>query len=359
MAYARAELGVLMQIQRQRDQLVSQRNAAADVIFGVAQAVTSSAQITSLLGDVQDKVTEVQVSEVFEDIVKSAGSLEGFRVTLTRNYTDVVTETVNKSQALVSGFQSVIDRTRAFIDNLVELRKLGLDPFLFQQLVDAGAEAGGATAKALVEGGIETVNEVNALQAELESLGVQLGEETYEVTKDSGEQFVSGIVDGLNSEIDDLAMTAADIASAFNEVFTAAMQVGLKDAFDTILEQLRAEFVALMNELKAQIATLQAQLESAQAGKDVQTGKAIMVEGVPVYEGSSSIGPGNIGELPQSEQDFIRENFPELFGNTAAMNSGNNRGGTTINVNVNTNNRAGGVAAAEEVVNSLKTWKTA
>jgi len=247
--YARAEFQVLLKLQQQRDELLQKRNAAADVIFGVAQAITSAGNLTNLLSDVQDKVTEVQVSEVFEDIVKSADGLNGFKVTLERNYTEVVTDTVNKSQALVQGFQAVIDRTRNFIDNLKELRKLGLDPFLFNQLVDAGAEAGGATAKALVEGGADTVNEVNSLQRELEAMGVELGEETYAVTKNSGERFVSGIIDGMDAELQKLEEAAVSMATGFSQAFSEALNSSLDIAFDGLLDGIRNEFEALMAEL--------------------------------------------------------------------------------------------------------------
>jgi len=126
--YARAELNALAGLQRQRDELLGQRNAAADSIFSIAKAVTSAGNITSLLKDVQDEVKEVQVKELFEDVVESADGLNGFKVTLERNYTDVITNTVSKSKALVNGFQDVIDRTRAFIDNLKLLLRVAQKP---------------------------------------------------------------------------------------------------------------------------------------------------------------------------------------------------------------------------------------
>jgi len=285
---------------------------------------------------VQDEVKEVQVSELFEDIVESADGLNGFKVTLERNYTDVITNTVSKSQALVSGFQDVIDRTRAFIDNLKLLREMGLDPFLFNQLVQAGAEAGGATAQALVEGGADTVNEVNSLQGELEAMGVELGEQTYEVTKNSGEQFVSGIIDGMDAELERLGEMAITMATGFTQTFELSFKAGMENAFKGIMDGIRSEFQILIDALNAELEALLAKIaakeaEAAQASADagladrVASGESIIVEGKEVQEGSSSIGPGNIGDLPQSEQDFIREAFPELFPSSS---------GASANVNV-------------------------
>ena len=361
-AYARAELGVLMQIQRQRDQLLAQRNAAADVIFGVAQAVASSSQITNLLSDVQEKAKEVQVSEVFEDIVKTAGSLEGFRVTLTRNYTEVIEDTINKSESLVNGFQNVINRTRTFIDNLIELRKLGLDPFLFQQLVEAGAEAGGATAAALVEGGIETVNEVNSLQAELESLGVELGEQTYEVTKNSGQQFVSGIIDGLDSEIENLQQKAIDIAVAFSATFGSSMEQALETAFDAVAAMITARFDALMAELQKKLDEMKRMMEVEQGytdpvtvtspdGTHVSTAVFDPITGELLRSYTAPVGSGLIGN------GLVN---PDYFADYPASGMMGTGSGTQMinNITVNANNRAGGAAAGQEVVNALKTYQS-
>ena len=67
------------------------------------------------------------------------------------------------------------------------------------QCVEAGVEAGGATAQALVEGGADTINEVNGLFAELDALGQELGENTAQVMYGQGENFVDGIVNGPGS----------------------------------------------------------------------------------------------------------------------------------------------------------------
>ena len=351
-AYARDEFDELLNIQRQRDQLLAQRDAAADVIFGVAGAIAASANLTSLLGDVEDKVTEIDVSEVFEDIVQTAGSLEGFKVTLTRNFIDVVTETVNASKQLTSNFQQVIDRTRLFIDNLEMLREMSLDPFLFNQLVEAGAEAGGATAQALVEGGADTIAEVNRLQTELEAMGVELGEMTYEVTKDSGKQFVSGIVDGMNSELEELQQTAVDMAVLLSETLADAMEQAMNTAFQSILATIRAEFEALMTELRRmeELARGYTSPETkftadkthvSTAVFDPVTGELLRSYTAPV--GSELIQDGMVNS------DYFTD-YPS-FGMMSANATVNNE----YNLNITTQ-QGNGAGMGAEVVNALKTW---
>ena len=249
-AFAREEMALLIKHQRDRDELLAKRDAAAETIFGVAESVAASASMLSLLSDVKDKTEEIEITEVLDGVVKSADGLKDFKATLTRNFTDVVTETVDKTKALTAGFQSVIDRTRLFIDNLNTLRELGLDPFLFNQLVEAGAEAGGATAQALVDGGSATVDEINKLQGELNDMGVELGELTYDVMKDQGALFVSGIVDGLNEQLAALEVEAVSMANTFADAFEAAFNKAI-DAME-------------LNQIQV------AQAEAAQAIKEVQ-----------------------------------------------------------------------------------------
>jgi hypothetical protein len=103
---------------------------------------------------------------------------------------------------------------------------------LFNQLVEAGVEAGGETARALVEGGSDTVTEVNSLFAELDSLGKELGENTAVVMYGQGENFVNGIVAGLEAQAGELEISAQSIAEAFTTTFEQVLIDGINAAID-------------------------------------------------------------------------------------------------------------------------------
>jgi hypothetical protein len=103
---------------------------------------------------------------------------------------------------------------------------------LFNQLVEAGVEAGGETAKALVEGGSETVNEINSLFTELDALGMELGENTAQVMYGQGENFVDGIVEGLTAQAGELEISAKSIAEAFTVAFEEVLIRGINQAID-------------------------------------------------------------------------------------------------------------------------------
>jgi len=174
-------------------------------------------------------------------------------------------------------------------------------------------------------------------------MGVELGEQTYEVTKNSGEQFVSGIIDGMDAELERLGEKAIEAANGFTEAFELSFKAGMDTAFDGIIEGIRLEFKILIDELNRELKDLLAQIaateaEAKQAAKDaglasrVASGESIIVDGVEVQEGSSSINAGNIGDLPSSEQAFLREAFPDMFPSTSGS-------GQTVNVyNVNASN---------------------
>jgi len=286
---------------------------------------------------------------VFEDIVKSADNLNGFKVTLERNFTEVITNTVSKSKALVDGFQAVIDRTRQFIDNLNTLRELGLDPFLFNQLVEAGAEAGGATAQALVDGGSATVNEVNQLQTELESMGVELGEQTYEVTKNTGEQFVSGIIDGMDAELENLAESAKDAADIFTETFAMMFDVGMNAAFEQITDTIRSEFRAMISELEAELREVQDRHDRlAGVGEYFVPPADTVYPGDPGYNNPEFLGL----DLPQAELDFLQgAGFFDASPET--MSTSTNVQQTTNNITITANSPLDAQEAGKNVVNAL------
>lgn len=69
-----------------------------------------------------------------------------------------------------------------------------------QQLIDAGVEGGLATAEALISGGDAAIAEANRLQAQLDRIGSQLGNQTAGLFHDAGIKAAAGLVRGLTAE---------------------------------------------------------------------------------------------------------------------------------------------------------------
>jgi len=230
--YARDEFQVLRQIERQRDEIIGRRNAAEALINSVQSSIQSGARLVGILDKVNTKAEGVDVVEFATRTVSAGTSLKEFRTALLYNFVEPIEKAKSRADELVSGYRAVVERTREFVENLKALRALGLDPMLFNQLVEAGVEAGGETARALVEGGSETVNEVNSLFSELDALGMELGENTAQVMYGQGENFVNGIVEGLEDQAGELEISARSIAEAFTTTFEQVLVDGINAAID-------------------------------------------------------------------------------------------------------------------------------
>ena len=228
--YARDEIAVLRDIERQRDEIIARRDAAMQLIDSVGESIRASAKITDILRDIDTETERIDVVEFARKTVMAGDELREFSTALIKNFTEPIEDARSKADLLVDGFRGVIDRTRAFVEDLKALRALGLDPMLFNQLVESGVEAGSETARALVEGGSDTVNEVNNLFRELDELGMELGENTAQVMYGQGELFVDGIVAGLESQAAELESTANALADAFTTSFEEVLIAGIERA---------------------------------------------------------------------------------------------------------------------------------
>ena len=230
LSYSRAELAVLQQIQRQRDDLARRRDLAQALINDTRAAIIASGNIANLLSNASDAAERVDMTKVIQDTVRAGKRLTEFRTTIIRNFVEPIAEVKSKTRDLLDAYKDVVNVTRTFVDNMKRLRAMGLDETLFAQLVEAGADAGGATAQALVDGGQDAVNELNGLFGELDQLGGELGEQTAQVMYGEGENFVNGIIDGLNSQLENLENTARSLAEAFVNTFSSILTAGIEAA---------------------------------------------------------------------------------------------------------------------------------
>jgi hypothetical protein len=211
--YAASERKTLQSIAKQRDVLAGKIDVARTITAGV----TGLLSITNLLETSSRSVTETVRSIV-----------GGIDVAVTKTF-DVV-----ESGGLVDNFQKLVDKTKAFAKNLVALKKLGLNKQLFAQLVQAGADAGGATAEAIVAGGSDTISALNSLYNELALSAGDIAANATDTLYEVGQQVVSnGFIEGLLSQESDLQKAAQTLADAFASTFTTQLQL----AVDAVLPQ--------------------------------------------------------------------------------------------------------------------------
>lgn len=203
--YVATERVALEAIARQRDELATKRSLVEALIGDVKTAVLGYANITSML--------ETQTKTVEQTVTRMVG---GLSIATKRTIEEVVS-----GNGLVGNLKDVVTRTKAFALQLKQLRELGLDQNLYKQIVDAGIEAGSATAAEIIKGGASTVGELNSLFKELGDVGTQIAEDTAVVMYNNGVTVAGGLVAGLKSQEAALVAAAQALANAFNNTYNS------------------------------------------------------------------------------------------------------------------------------------------
>jgi hypothetical protein len=211
-AYAKSEQGTIQEIMRQRDVLVGKRSAAKALMDDIKSTIVGMGDVTQLLAQ--------NTTDVTQTITKMVGNVQ---VATSK----VIKGVTGGSAGLVASFTETLAKTKAFAQQLKDLRALGLDSNIYQQIVMAGVDAGGATAKAILEGGSGTVAELNGLFTELSDAGAAIAEEAAQVMYGSGIDLVDGLINGLISKEQLLVDKATEMARNFSDAFNAEVAKSL------------------------------------------------------------------------------------------------------------------------------------
>ena len=204
-AYAAKEQQTLQAIARQRDAL----SKKIDIAKAISAGILNTANITGML-DTQTRT----VTESFTTMVN------GIKVVATRSFEEIT------QGGLVDNFKKVIEKTKAYAKNLIELKRLGLNGQLFKQIVDAGVEGGADAAAAIADGGQATVTELNSLFGELNQLGANIAETSTDIMYAAGEDVMNSFIQSLLDQDAALEATAITLADKFAQAFRSRL-VGL------------------------------------------------------------------------------------------------------------------------------------
>jgi hypothetical protein len=206
--YARSEQVTIQNLMRQRDELSDRRGMAKALMDDIKSTIMGMGNVTELLAK--------NTTDVTETITKMVGNVQ---VATSK----VIKGVTGGSAGLVASFTETLAKTKAFAEQLKNLRALGLDKNIYQQIVSAGVDAGGATAKAILEGGAGTVGELNSLFMELDSVGSSIAEQSAQVMYGAGIDVTSGLIAGLLSKEQELVDAATKLADAFTAEFNSKM----------------------------------------------------------------------------------------------------------------------------------------
>ena len=351
--YAADELSELRDIQRQRDQLARKRS----LVESITEDVMRSGNLVSLLRGINDELeeNESKTAKVVQDTITAGKRLKDFRVTIISNLADPLEAVANKSDMLVQAYTDVVARTRTFVENLKALRQLGLEPQLFNQLVEAGVEAGGETAQALVDGGAKTVDEVNRLTRELNELGAEIGAETADVMYNTGETFINSIIAGIQSEQDRLEQTALDLADKFSKAFKSNldMAVDMITAEASVAVPEVPAMEQVVEDVTAELNKIEALIKGAQAFVSSTTNAAFQAGGLAkldIYQQlKNDLLTGLKLDLSGIRSGMSLQELEAATGKTSQVN-------ITIAPTVYADTRAGGTQAGEATVKEIKKY---
>lgn len=232
--FADQEAAVLESIARQRDELAERYRLSEALIAEYKSAFTAALNLSNLMGQLRNETETRVVTETISGVTRLRNSLRSFSLTITREYEETINSVTNRSEQLLVNFRTLAEKARAFAENLRRLKALGLDPMLFNQIVEAGVEAGGETAAALVEGGADAINEMNSIFRELGDLGGELGEDVARDLYGSGVAMGTGLLDGLRSMQQALENQAIAMARSFADVFAERVAAAVQAALEAL-----------------------------------------------------------------------------------------------------------------------------
>jgi len=175
-----------------------------DNALGIQRSFIDSMNITGLL-DANNK-----------EIVQSITYIDG-------KFKTVVSSATKSSGDIVSAFKDKLSGIKGFYQDLNKLITAKLDPELIAQISSAGVEAGGATAKAILESGTEGIKSLNNTFTGIKKIAGNIGFKTAKVMQDTGSEIGNGLIDGLAAQ----AQRLNDVAEQMGKDFAGAFDNGL------------------------------------------------------------------------------------------------------------------------------------
>ncbi|MEU0674467.1 hypothetical protein ABZ330_16505 [Streptomyces sp. NPDC006172] len=117
------------------------------------------------------------------------------------------------------------DQAKHFADVLARLKKFGLNGTTFDQLAQAGPEAGMAAAEAILAAGQAGVDQVNTLEKQLQDAAGKVGKTASEVMYDNGIHMAEGLVKGLESQASAIEKQMLKIADSMVKAIKKALGI--------------------------------------------------------------------------------------------------------------------------------------
>jgi phage-related protein len=166
-----------------------------------------------------------------DDAKKSLADLKAAKADYAANIAQKIINDANVTN-MEGGFTGIIeqltqarDQAKHFADVLARLKKLGLNSEMFDQLAQAGPQAGMAAAEAILGAGAAGVKQVNDLEKQLQDAAAKVGKTASQVMYDNGIHMAEGLVKGLESQADKIEKQMLKIADSMVKAIKKALGI--------------------------------------------------------------------------------------------------------------------------------------
>jgi hypothetical protein len=188
-------------------------------------------------------------------------------------------KTAGSPRVLVDELQQRLTAITTFRAQLAKLAKMGVSQDVYKQIAEAGVEAGGATADALLAGGPKTIKQVNALQSKISGASKGLGSDASTRLYKAGQDAAQGLVNGLASKSKGLKEAAERLATQLTSAVKRRLGIRspskvFEGVGTSIGEGLAAGIASMRPVVAAELAALadSQAVQSLQDAVDVDTG---------------------------------------------------------------------------------------
>jgi phage-related protein len=190
-----------------------------------AKVKADQAQLNKLLGSYEKLKAKV------DDAKKSLADLKKAKADYAASIAQKIIDDANVTN-MEGGFTGIIeqltqarDQAKHFADVLARLKKLGLNSEMFDQLAQAGPQAGMAAAEAILGAGAAGVKQVNDLEKQLQDAAAKVGKTASQVMYDNGIHMAEGLVKGLESQADKIEKQMLKIADSMVKAIKKALGI--------------------------------------------------------------------------------------------------------------------------------------
>jgi hypothetical protein len=206
-----------------------------------------------------------------------SGNTAAATISVTKTATGlVISQTKTATSAVDTITKQMQDRLKGITDfsnNINALLSKGLNQQYIKQLLGAGPEAAGETAKALVGASEEQLATINSLYTAIDTKSVAFGDQMAATFFDNGVKMAKGIVDATNQELAAINTTMADLTAQITKQLEPLKSLGTqvgKDLAQGLFDQLTAEKARLVALAQSIAAAVAAAMASALASVNVK-----------------------------------------------------------------------------------------